>query len=84
MQLSLGVMDGHVAERGRVRERLLLAGVFTAAALRYWLTVFPGVARQLARWRRRADGIADPVLRGLALDALAKSGNIEGAAAFAT
>ena len=84
MQLSLGVMDGHVGQRGRVRERLLLAGVFTAAALRYWLTVFPGVARQLARWRRRADGIADPVLRGLALDALAKSGNIEGAAAFAT
>ena len=84
MQLSLGVMDGHVGGRGRVRERILLAGVFTAAALRYWLTVFPGVARQLARWRRRADGIADPVLRGLALDALAKSGNIEGAAAFAT
>jgi tetraprenyl-beta-curcumene synthase len=84
MQSSPGVMDGHGGKQGGVRERLLLAGVFAAAALRYWLTVFPGVYRQLARWRRRAGGIADPVLRGLALDALDKSGNIEGAAAFAT
>ena len=84
MQSSPGVTDGHGAEQGGVRRRLLLVGVFTAAALRYWLTVFPGVAHQLARWRRRADGIADPVLRDLALDALHKSGNIEGAAAFAT
>ena len=58
--------------------------MFAAAALRYWLTVFPGVRRQLARWRRRAEKIADPVLREVALDALHKSGNIEGAAAFAT
>jgi tetraprenyl-beta-curcumene synthase len=88
MQSSHPITHDHDGEQGRqdvgVRERLGLASVFTAAALRYWLTVFPGVYRQLARWRRRAGGIADPVLRGLALDALGKSGNIEGAAAFAT
>lgn len=84
MQSSPPVVDGHGSEQGGVRERLGLASVFTAAALRYWLTVFPGVCRELARWRRRAGGIADPVLRDLALGALGKSGNIEGAAAFAT
>jgi tetraprenyl-beta-curcumene synthase len=84
MESSAGVMDGHGGEQGGVRERLLLAGVFAAAALRYWLTVFPGVCRELARWRRHAEEIADPVLHGLALDALGKRGNIEGAAAFAT
>jgi len=77
-------MDGGDGEQGGVRERLALAGMFGAAALRYWTGVFPDVCRELARWRRRADGIADPVLRGLALEALGKRGNIEGAAAFAT
>jgi tetraprenyl-beta-curcumene synthase len=75
-------MRGYQAKTG-VRERLALTGVFTGAALRYWLTVFPRVCRELAGWRRRAGGIADPALRGLALDALNKRGNIEGAAAFA-
>jgi tetraprenyl-beta-curcumene synthase len=83
MESSLGVVNGHGSQQGGVRERLALAGVFAAAALRYWLTVFPGVCRELARWRRRAGGITDPVLRGLALAALGKRGNIEGAAAFA-
>ena len=66
-----------------MRERLALAGMFGATALRYWTGVFPGVCRELARWRRRAGEIADPVLRGLALEAPGKRGNIEGAAAFA-
>jgi tetraprenyl-beta-curcumene synthase len=66
-----------------VRERLALASVFTGAALRYWLTVFPRVSRELRRLRRRARVIPDPALRRLALEALGKRGNIEGAAAFA-
>jgi len=37
----------------------------------------------VARWRRRAKRIPDPVLRRLATEALAKRGNMEGAAAFA-
>jgi tetraprenyl-beta-curcumene synthase len=57
--------------------------VFALAALRYWLTVYPRVARELARWRRRAARIPDAELRELALAALAKRGNLEGAAAFA-
>jgi tetraprenyl-beta-curcumene synthase len=57
--------------------------VFALAALRYWLTVYPRVARELARWRRRAARIPDARLRALALAALAKRGNLEGAAAFA-
>ena len=54
-----------------------------AAALRYWLTVFPGRCREQRRARARARAIPDPVLRAVALDALRKWGNIEGAAAFA-
>jgi tetraprenyl-beta-curcumene synthase len=66
-----------------VRERLGLGRVFVLAALRYWLTVFPRVRRELACRRRLAAGIGDPVLQRLALEALGKRGNVEGAAAFA-
>jgi tetraprenyl-beta-curcumene synthase len=65
-------------------ERVALAGVFVSAAVRYWLTVFPRVRRELRRRRSRACEVPDPVLRELALAALAKRGNIEGACAFAT
>jgi tetraprenyl-beta-curcumene synthase len=85
MELERSVMEGH--RRGdrwrRVAERLALAVVFAAAALSYWLTVFPRVALALRRMRARGEAIADPRLRELALAALAKRGNIEGAAAFA-
>jgi tetraprenyl-beta-curcumene synthase len=60
-----------------------LAATFTRAAFNYWTGVFPRVCVHIARWHRLAQRIPDPVLRGLALDALAKRGNIEGAAAFA-
>jgi tetraprenyl-beta-curcumene synthase len=66
-----------------VGDRLELARVFAGATPRYWLTVFPEVCRELAHWRRRAAAIEDPALRALALAALEKRGNIEGAAAFA-
>jgi tetraprenyl-beta-curcumene synthase len=66
-----------------MRERFGLGRVFVLAALRYWLTVFPRVRRELARRRGFAAGIDDPVLQRLALGALDKRGNVEGAAAFA-
>jgi tetraprenyl-beta-curcumene synthase len=66
-----------------VRERALLSLVFARGALGFWLAVFPLVCVRVARWRRRARAIPDPVLRRLTLEALAKRGNIEGAAAFA-
>jgi tetraprenyl-beta-curcumene synthase len=75
-------MDERLQRRG-VWERLVLTGVFTTAALRYWLVVFPSVCRELRRLRQSAREIPDPVLRELALDALKERGNIAGAAAFA-
>lgn len=59
-------------------------GAFAKAARSYWLGVFPIVARELRHWRERAQAIPDPMLRALALQALTKRGNMEGAAAFAT
>jgi tetraprenyl-beta-curcumene synthase len=64
-------------------ERVALAGVFAGAAARYWLTIFPRVRGELRRRRLRAREIPDPALRELALAALEKRGNIEGACAFA-
>jgi tetraprenyl-beta-curcumene synthase len=63
--------------------RVALLVTFAHAAFSYWTSVFPRVCVYIARWRRRARRIPDPVLRQLALDALDKRGNIEGAAAFA-
>jgi len=70
--------------RGHRAGYLSLAGAFARAALRYWLTVFPRVSSELRHWRRSAARIADPGLRRLALESLAKRENMEGAAAFAT
>jgi tetraprenyl-beta-curcumene synthase len=58
--------------------------MFARAACGYWLGVFPAVCRELEMWRVRARAIPDPSLRAHALAALAKRGNMEGAAAFAT
>ena len=62
---------------------MALAATFARAALVYWTDVFPRVCLHIARWRRLARRIPDPALRRFALEALAKRGNIEGAAAFA-
>jgi tetraprenyl-beta-curcumene synthase len=76
------VADAH--ERGDgAQGRGRFAWAFLRAAASYWLIVFPGVCREVRRLRRRAGQTPDPVLRRLALDALEKRGNIEGAAAFA-
>jgi tetraprenyl-beta-curcumene synthase len=69
--------------RPAVRERIALGGTFAGAALRFWLIVFPTVNRELSRLKRRAQEIPDPRIREVALQALEKRGNIEGAAAFA-
>jgi tetraprenyl-beta-curcumene synthase len=58
-------------------------GTFARGALNYWVGVFPRVSLLVAGWRRQARQIPDPQLRRLALQALDKQANIEGAAAFA-
>lgn len=65
-------------------KRAASAALFVRAARGYWTSVFPQVAHELGRWRERAGEIPDPALRAQALEALAKRGNMEGAAAFAT
>jgi tetraprenyl-beta-curcumene synthase len=60
-----------------------LALVLAGTVARYLATVQPAVAGELRHWRGRALAIPDPVLRGLAAEALAKRGNMEGAALFA-
>jgi len=60
-----------------------LASTFAATACSYLFTVLPRVKRELAHWQTQALSIPDPLLRRLALDALAKRGNMEGAALFA-
>jgi tetraprenyl-beta-curcumene synthase len=67
----------------RPHSRAMLLATFVHAAFSYWTSVFPRVCVHVARWRRRARRIPNPVLRQLALESLAKRGNIEGAAAFA-
>ncbi|MGN6371614.1 MAG: DUF2600 family protein [Solirubrobacteraceae bacterium] len=57
---------------------------FTAAAGRYWMSVFLTVNREILAWEHRAKEIPDPSLRTLAITALrCERGNLEGAAAFA-
>ncbi len=64
--------------------RVATAAAMLRATWGYWLGVFPRVARELSHWRDSAHAIPDPGLQLLALEALAKRGNMEGAAAFAT
>lgn len=65
----------------RRRDRRL-ARAFAATSTSYAL-IFPAVARELAGWRARAELVPDATLRRLALAALDKRGNMEGAALFA-
>ncbi len=69
-------------------DRRLAARAGLALALvnvRYWLHVAPLAREELARWRRRARAIDDPVLRALALAKLDEEGfNAEAAAMLAT
>jgi tetraprenyl-beta-curcumene synthase len=68
----------------RGSERAALALTFTAAAARYWLSVYPHVLREARHWRGRAEAIPDVALRRLALSTQRQErGNLEGAAAFA-
>jgi tetraprenyl-beta-curcumene synthase len=61
-----------------------LALAFAATVGRYLIGVLPSVRSELEHWRSRAEQIPNAKLRHHALLALAKQGNIEGAALFAT
>jgi tetraprenyl-beta-curcumene synthase len=64
--------------------RFQSAALFIQTALRYWLGIYPHLAREMRYWKARAASIDDPLLRRVALEAQrTKRGNIEGAAAFA-
>ena len=72
----------NLARRGPPGNRGL-ATAYLSSSSRYALTILPAARRELAAWRLRADAIPDPALRRLALAALAKRGNMEGAALLA-
>jgi tetraprenyl-beta-curcumene synthase len=57
--------------------------VFCSTVARYLASILPGVTRELAHWRAGARQIPDPALRRVALQAISKRGNMEGAALFA-
>jgi tetraprenyl-beta-curcumene synthase len=69
-------------------DRLLAARAGLALLLanaRYWTSVAPAVRKELKRWRLRAEAIADPELRALALSKLDGEGfHAEAAAMLAT
>lgn len=67
-----------------IAEPLELPYAFADTVLRYLLLVLPPATRELAYWRARAAQIPNGNLRRHALAALAKRGNIEGAALLAT
>jgi tetraprenyl-beta-curcumene synthase len=73
-----------VPPRPSALDQLGLACVFADTVVRYVLRVLPQVSSELSQWRARAAEIPDPQLRRTARAALAKRGNIEGAALFAT
>jgi tetraprenyl-beta-curcumene synthase len=72
-----------VPARARARDDLVLWSTFCSTVARYLATVLPVLTRELAHWRTAAERIPDPALRRLALQALSKRGNMEGAALFA-
>jgi tetraprenyl-beta-curcumene synthase len=81
LQLTPG--DPAARPRQRSQRAPSLGLVFCSTVARYLTTVLPGVTRELARWRAGAGRIPDPQLRPLALQAISKRGNMEGAALFA-
>jgi tetraprenyl-beta-curcumene synthase len=80
-----GANAGHRANGARARRRadLALASCFCSTVARYLTSILPNVTRELAHWRSGARRIPDPALRALVLQAIAKRGNMEGAALFA-
>jgi tetraprenyl-beta-curcumene synthase len=69
---------------GARRAALRDTGSLLAVVARYWVTVFPVVRDEIARWGRRAKAIPDRVLCCHAREALAgERMNAEGAAIFA-
>ena len=66
-----------------VHREIAVKLAFGSTVALYLTNVLPLVRRELAHWRTQAAEIADPVLRGHAVEGLAKRGNLEGAALFA-
>jgi tetraprenyl-beta-curcumene synthase len=64
--------------------RLEFPYAFARTVVRYLLLILPSVRGELAQWRTRAGEIPNANLRRTASQALAKRGNVEGAALFAT
>jgi tetraprenyl-beta-curcumene synthase len=80
--VSLSVRTAELAHRS-VRA-LLARSAFVGTVLFHAFVALPLARRELARWNRRAQAIADPALRERALATLRdESRNSEGAAAFA-
>lgn len=81
--LGLAVPQG-VAGRVGVSVKARSLAAFVAAAGVYWGSVFPMVCVELRRRRLDVERIPDERRRTVALAALEKRSNMEGAAAFAT
>jgi tetraprenyl-beta-curcumene synthase len=64
--------------------RLEFPYAFARTVVRYLLLILPSLRGELAQWRTRAGEIPNANLRRTASQALAKRGNVEGAALFAT
>jgi tetraprenyl-beta-curcumene synthase len=73
-----------VPAEGAALEGLALAGAFASTVARYLLLVLPQARGEMRRWENAALRIPDTGLRWVAEQALAKRGNIEGAALLAT
>jgi len=84
IQPYLDAPDHRVPLPSLAVDHVELAAAFTGTVLRYLFRVLPCVSSELERWRAGAAAIPNAHLRQNALAALAKRGNIEGAALFAT
>jgi tetraprenyl-beta-curcumene synthase len=82
-RLTVTAAERRKPARASTHRDLALDRAFRATVVRHLVGVLPYVRRELAELRARACAIPDETLQSLALDALAKRGNIEGAALFA-
>jgi tetraprenyl-beta-curcumene synthase len=97
MQTATGSTNGAIATARRATgsaesssyvhlpaRRPQIGRVFAATVACYLTRVLPLANAEIRRWTEKARAIPDAGLRGVAFQALAKRGNIEGGALFAT